>query len=138
MLLPAIGIVEIKEIVRWLSVVGWIVPHHRESKNRSKIAQILSSKLKQIQWLFSFHVEYTPVRCLVIIYIAGYQWDSITAMRSNKIYCNLHYITFESFFVFFWRARGCWPLLCLCRLFCIFERCLDSSPEVKSKEQHGA
>ncbi len=24
---------------------------------------------------------------------------------------------------FFWRARLCWPLLCLCRPFCIFERC---------------
>jgi hypothetical protein len=31
--------------------------------------------------------------------------------------------------VFFWQARVCWPLLCLCRPFCIFERCLDSNPE---------
>jgi hypothetical protein len=30
---------------------------------------------------------------------------------------------------FFGRARMCWPLLCLCRPFCIFERCLDSNPE---------
>jgi hypothetical protein len=30
---------------------------------------------------------------------------------------------------FFWRATVCWPLLCLCRPFCIFERCLDSNPE---------
>ncbi len=30
---------------------------------------------------------------------------------------------------FFWRARVCWPLFCLCRRFCIFERCLDSKPE---------
>ncbi len=31
----------------------------------------------------------------------------------------------------FWRARVCWPcpLLCLCRPFCIFERCLDSNLE---------
>jgi hypothetical protein len=29
----------------------------------------------------------------------------------------------------FWRAKVCWPLLCLCRPFCIFERCLDSNPE---------
>ncbi len=28
-----------------------------------------------------------------------------------------------------WRARVCWPLLCLCRRFCIFERCLDSNLE---------
>jgi hypothetical protein len=26
---------------------------------------------------------------------------------------------------FFLRARECWPLLCLCFPFCIFERCLD-------------
>jgi hypothetical protein len=25
----------------------------------------------------------------------------------------------------FWLARVCWPILCLCRPFCIFERCLD-------------
>jgi hypothetical protein len=28
-----------------------------------------------------------------------------------------------------WRAGVCWSLLCLCRPFCIFERCLDSNPE---------
>jgi len=33
------------------------------------------------------------------------------------------------FILFFWRLRVCWPLLCLCRPFCIFERCLDSNPE---------
>jgi hypothetical protein len=31
--------------------------------------------------------------------------------------------------LFFWLARVCWPLLCLCRPFCIVERCLDSNPE---------
>ncbi len=33
------------------------------------------------------------------------------------------------FCIFFWRARVCWPLLCLCRPFWIFERCPDSNPE---------
>jgi hypothetical protein len=32
-------------------------------------------------------------------------------------------------FLLFWRASVSWPLLCLCRPFCIFERCLDSNPE---------
>jgi hypothetical protein len=36
----------------------------------------------------------------------------------------------------FWRARVCWPLLCLCRPFCIFERCLDSNPESCRSKQH--
>ncbi len=29
----------------------------------------------------------------------------------------------------------CWPLLCLCRAFCIFERCLDSNPETCRSKQ---
>ncbi len=29
------------------------------------------------------------------------------------------------FWIFFWRAKVCWPLLCLCRSFYIFLRCLD-------------
>ncbi len=38
---------------------------------------------------------------------------------------------FFSFFFckFFWRARVCRPLLCVCRPFMIFEGCLDSNPE---------
>ncbi len=32
-------------------------------------------------------------------------------------------------FLFFWRARVYWPLLCLCRPFCMFDRCMDSNPE---------
>ncbi len=36
---------------------------------------------------------------------------------------------FVSFCIFFGRTRVCWPQLCLCRPFCIFERCLDSNPE---------
>ncbi len=30
---------------------------------------------------------------------------------------------------FFFRGRVCWPLLCICRQFCIFQRCLDSNTE---------
>jgi hypothetical protein len=33
------------------------------------------------------------------------------------------------------RAIVCWPLLCLCRPFCIFEKCLDSNPETCSSRQ---
>ncbi len=31
------------------------------------------------------------------------------------------------FHYFFGGARVCWPLLCLCRPFCVFEICLDST-----------
>ncbi len=33
------------------------------------------------------------------------------------------------FCIFFWRARVCRPLLCLCRPFMILEGCLDLNPE---------
>jgi len=42
------------------------------------------------------------------------------------------YLTNNKYFfccIFFWRARVCRPLLCLCRPFMIFEGCLDSNPE---------
>ncbi len=46
--------------------------------------------------------------------------------RENPL--NMHCQFVVRFFVeFFWRTRVCWPLLCLCRPFCIFKRCLDSS-----------
>ncbi len=36
--------------------------------------------------------------------------------------------TSRNFFcIFFWRTRVRWPLLCLCRPFCIYEKCLDSN-----------
>ncbi len=45
----------------------------------------------------------------------------------NRFFCTVY----DVIFVFFWRARVCWPwpLLCFCRPFCIFERFLDSNQE---------
>jgi hypothetical protein len=46
----------------------------------------------------------------------------------QQIYCGF----FKNFLV----ARVCWPFLGLCRPFCIFRRCRDSSPEsCPSKQQ---
>ncbi len=39
------------------------------------------------------------------------------------------------FCISFWRAGVCWPLLCLCRPFYIFERCLDSNQESYRSKQ---
>ncbi len=36
---------------------------------------------------------------------------------------------YKVFLYIFWRARVCWPLLCLCAHFCVFGRCMDSNPE---------
>ncbi len=39
------------------------------------------------------------------------------------------------FYIFFWRARVCWPLLCLCRPFIIFEGYLNSNLESWRRKQ---
>jgi hypothetical protein len=42
----------------------------------------------------------------------------------------LRQMSLEIFWLYiFWLAKVCWLLLCLCRPFCIFERCLDSNLE---------
>jgi hypothetical protein len=41
----------------------------------------------------------------------------------------LHFHRSYIFYIYFWRARVCRPLLRLCRPFMIFEGCLDSNPE---------
>jgi hypothetical protein len=48
-------------------------------------------------------------------------------MKPMRIHNILLYIFLIG--IYFWRARVFWPLLCLRRPFCIFERCLDSNPE---------
>ncbi len=35
----------------------------------------------------------------------------------------------QSLFHIFFGGLECWPLLCLCRPYCIFYRCLESNPE---------
>jgi hypothetical protein len=36
------------------------------------------------------------------------------------------------FCIFFWRARVCWPLFCICRPFRAFKGCMNSSVAVAS------
>jgi hypothetical protein len=59
--------------------------------------------------------------------------DSLGDNHHLKIFTyikrDLLFIGLIHFSYFFWRARVCWPLRCLCRPFCIFERCLDSNWE---------
>jgi hypothetical protein len=47
-------------------------------------------------------------------------------MAIGESYSALLYGIYLFFLYIFWRARVCWPLLCLCRPFYIFEKCLDS------------
>ncbi len=48
------------------------------------------------------------------------------ADQENVMYYLRKRHVFDFLYTFWW-ARVCLPLLCLCRPFCIFERCLDSS-----------
>ncbi len=55
----------------------------------------------------------------------------------HAIFFIFFYATLSVFFTFFGRDRVCWPLLCLCCSFCIFERCLVSNPDsCHSKQAH--
>jgi hypothetical protein len=55
-----------------------------------------------------------------------FYFPSYTDIQYHAQYIKLY--IYNSFF--YWRARVCWPLLCLGRPFCIFyERYLDSNPE---------
>ncbi len=48
----------------------------------------------------------------------------------RKLHVNCTYMLYNFFGgYFFLRSRVWWPLLCLWRPFCIFEKCLDSNPE---------
>jgi hypothetical protein len=65
------------------------------------------------------------------------QWNNVIlskcwkrADQENLMDC-LRKDMFLIFLYTFWWVRVCWPLLCLCRQFGIFERCLDSSGRSK-------
>ncbi len=60
---------------------------------------------------------------------------SIQCILHTKICGKRQHSGFESTpqMHFFARARGCWPLLRLCRSFMIFERCLHSVPKIWKK-----
>jgi hypothetical protein len=53
---------------------------------------------------------------------------TVNLLTFNHCFYQSHWFN-TFFYIFFWRARVCWPCHCLCRTFCIFERCLDSNPE---------
>ncbi len=55
-----------------------------------------------------------PVSCRIIAYL----FFLLSFAANTEVFC-----------IFFWRARVCWLLHCLCRPLCIIERCLDTNPE---------
>ncbi len=54
---------------------------------------------------------------------------SPTNMSSYSKTSSLRCFPTEFFLYIFWRSSEGWPLLCLFRPFCIFQRCLNSNPE---------
>ncbi len=59
----------------------------------------------------------------LLVTMKSLRFDFFMFLEFSKT--SLRYVKF--FCLFFWRAWVCWPLLCLCRPFCNFERCLDSN-----------
>ncbi len=63
-------------------------------------------------------------------------WRKITSSQRSR-YCRIKISTqsiSQAFLYIFWRATVCSPLLHLYRPFCIFGICLDSNPELPSKQ----
>jgi hypothetical protein len=58
-----------------------------------------------------------------------YTVQHLNIILVSKLFIHNVHIYFFMFLYIFWRARVRWPLLSLCRLFMIFEKCLDSNPE---------
>ncbi len=95
-------------------------------------------------WLFVHFIlalkELTNIELAYVIYCLGiffYRiWIRFICVSVCWFAGSIHFwcllfllLTIYRLFVYILRTRVCWPLLCLCRPFCIFERCLDSNPE---------
>ncbi len=82
-----------------------------------------------IGWIFLKHLP----NCSFNFSLSWHKMRFFGWMRCFKSWLNAqHFILLESFlsflvfiwfFVYFWRASVCWPLLSLCRQFMIFEGC---------------
>ncbi len=86
--------------------------------NPHMVADLLGSHL----WL----LDHEPGLCVVgngLDDLAGHPHHVLQHPSGNL------YLRQQWFFCIFWRAGVCWLLLCLRRLFSIYERCLDSSLE---------
>jgi hypothetical protein len=118
-----------KYVFRWRDQVRTnlqTIPKEKEGKFVSGI-QCLGS-------LFSVPWTTTATKCgfLLILVLCNFKLlfrlcmntEPKKPMKSGEIW-----LFFLFFFIFFWRARVCRPLLRLCRPFMIFEGCLDSNPE---------
>ncbi len=75
-----------------------------------------------LRTICNFNLPFITILTLKINY-------SIWFLNSLKKCKNIIGLGPLPFLYIFWRAKGCWPILCLCRPCCIFERCLDSNPE---------
>ncbi len=72
-------------------------------------------------------------RHFYILYSLPPPLDGSYMFQKERSY--LHFFAFLFLYNFLWWVRLCWPLLCLCPPFYIFERCLDSNPESCPRNQ---
>jgi hypothetical protein len=62
-------------------------------------------------------------------------WSAGGCAGRGQLRLSTQVLFLQPIFVYFLRASVCWPLLCLCRPFCIFERWLNSNPESSRNKQ---
>ncbi len=76
-------------------------------KSRKFATHMVNSNIA-VDSLPTFQISLT----IVVLFEKIYDGEPILTVLSN--------IGEDVFCIFFWRARVCWPFLCLCRPFCIF------------------
>ncbi len=84
--------------------------------------------------MYSSYLWVPVLLCFAMYWTPGYHmWNFLSTENkclstwSGIRYRYLWKNPWNFFCIFFWRARVCWPLLCLCRPFIIFEVCLNSN-----------
>ncbi len=124
------------------SGLWWPPSSGRSSRQHLRLCVLLSSVPDPHVFRPSGTISCDTIQFTYIFFKTAFFWKRtlryqyISCLR-HKMFTKLQFVeVWEAALVypvmlciFFWRARVCWSLLCFCRPFCIFERCLDSNPE---------
>ena len=105
---------------------------HVQQHIRAHSFQVRSTKVLNV--VFALNKHYIFVQPFSNVLELPGDSDRVGSSHScqpNDVWgrCDGHYSGGYFFLNIFWRTRVCWPFLCLCRTFCIFdfERCLESN-----------
>jgi hypothetical protein len=100
------------------------VPPHGEGEGvHGVVGRVVHNGVEEHQVQVTLELLRRPSRNIIInlslLYVQGTVPNLITILLQE----------------YFLSARVCWPLLCLCRPFCIFERYVDKNPESYRSKQ---